>query len=78
MPPALKITNVAFGRGIAQAVSHRPYISETWVRELVSSCGICGGQSDTGKGFSQSSLVFPCQHHSTVALHTHRHISSGG
>jgi hypothetical protein len=43
---------------------------------LVSPGGICGGQSDTGTGMSPSSAIFPCQYHSTVALHTH--ISSGG
>jgi hypothetical protein len=56
---------------MAQVVSHRPLTAETQVRALVNTCGICGGQSGTGTGFSLSSSVFPCQYHSTVALQTH-------
>jgi hypothetical protein len=49
---------------VAQAVCRRPLASEARVRGRVNPCGICGGQSDTGTGFSPSSLVFPCQYHS--------------
>jgi hypothetical protein len=61
---------------MAQTVSHRPLTAESWVRARVNPRGICGGQSGTGTGFSPSSLIFPCQYHSTIILHTH--ISSGG
>jgi hypothetical protein len=55
------------GRAMAQAVSRRPPTTEARVRSPVSPCGICGGQSGTGTGFSSSTSVFPCQFHSTGA-----------
>jgi hypothetical protein len=48
----------AKGRAMAQAVSRRPLTAEARVRSRVSPCGICGGQSGTGTGFSPSTLVF--------------------
>jgi hypothetical protein len=54
-------SNTWYGRAMAQAVSRRPPTAE------VSPCGICGGQSSTGTGFSPSTSVFPCQFHSTGA-----------
>jgi hypothetical protein len=55
------------GRAMAQAVSLRPLTAEARVRSRVSPCGICGGQSGTGTGFSSSTSIFPCQFHSTGA-----------
>jgi hypothetical protein len=55
-------------RAMAPVVSRRPLTEEAWVRVLVNPCGICGGQSGTGTGFSPSSSAFPCQYHSTFAL----------
>jgi hypothetical protein len=63
------------GCAMAQAVSCQPLTAEAWVHAWVSLCGICEGQGGTGTGFSPSSLVFPCQYHSTMAFHTH--VSSG-
>jgi hypothetical protein len=58
------------GRAMVQVVSRRPLTAEARVRALVNPCGICGGQSGTGTGFSPSSSVFHCQYYYTVALQT--------
>jgi hypothetical protein len=66
---------------MAQAVSRRPLTANARVRSRVSACGIWGGQSGTGTGFSPSTSVFHCQFHSIGApLHgklkkkaNHRH-----
>jgi hypothetical protein len=55
------------GRAMAQAVSRRSPTAEARVRSRVSPCGICGGQSGTGTGFSPNTSAFPCQFHSTGA-----------
>jgi hypothetical protein len=60
--------NGRYGRAMAQAVSRRPPTAEARVRSRISPCGLCGGQSGTGTGFSPSTSVFPCQFHSTGAL----------
>jgi hypothetical protein len=49
------------GRAMAQVISRRPVTAKARVRTRVNPCGICGGQSGTGTGFSPSSSVFPCQ-----------------
>jgi hypothetical protein len=45
------------GRAIAQAISCWLPIAVAWVR-IQAACGICGGQSGTGKGFLRV-LQFP-------------------
>jgi hypothetical protein len=47
---------------MAQVVSRRPLTAEARFRARANPCGICGGQSGTGTGFSPSSSVFPCQY----------------
>jgi hypothetical protein len=46
-----KGVHFADGRAVTQAVSHRFPTAEARIRARVKSCGICGGQSDTGAGF---------------------------
>lgn len=55
------------GRPMSQEVSRRPLTTEARVRFRVSLREICGIQSANGTGFTPSSLVFPCQYHSTIA-----------
>jgi hypothetical protein len=50
-----------------QAVGRRPLTAQARLRFRVSLCGICGGQSGTGTGFSPSTSVFPCKFNSTSA-----------
>jgi hypothetical protein len=49
---------VSAGRALAQVVSHRFPTAAARVRAQVTSCGICGGQSDTGACFLRV-LLFP-------------------
>jgi hypothetical protein len=48
-----------FGRAMGRAVSYQPLTAEAWVRARFSPCGLCGGQSGTGTGFSSNSSVSP-------------------
>jgi hypothetical protein len=54
------VLNDARERAMAQAVSRRPLTAEAQVRALVSTCGICGGQSGTGTDFYSSFSAFSC------------------
>jgi hypothetical protein len=40
---------------------------QPFIQSQAGLCGICGGQTGTGTGFSASTSVFPCQYHSTNA-----------
>jgi hypothetical protein len=52
-------SGIICGRAMAQAVSRRPSTAEARVRSRVSPCGVCGGQSGTGTGFSPSCRFSP-------------------
>jgi hypothetical protein len=59
---------------MAQVVSRWRLVTVARVQTCVRPCGICGGQSDTGTGFSLNSSVLPCHYHSTMALHIMYHL----
>jgi hypothetical protein len=56
---------------MTQAVIRRHLTSEARVQALVSSCGICGGQSGAGAGYSPRACVLPCHCHSILGLQAH-------
>jgi hypothetical protein len=58
------------GHAISQAISRQPVKAKDRDASQTSTCGISGGQSDAGIGFSLSTSVFPpvkITHHSTNA-----------
>jgi hypothetical protein len=57
---------------MAQAVSRRPLNAEDRVRCQVSPCEICGGQSGTGTGFSQSCRFSPVSFIPPVLYYTEK------
>jgi hypothetical protein len=61
---------------VTKAASRRLLTPETRVHAWVNQYEICGEQSSSGRSFSPSSSIIPCQYHSTMALYTH--ISSDG
>jgi hypothetical protein len=60
---------------ICLAVSHRSLTMEAWVLFQFSPCGICGIHNATGKGFSRSTVVYPCHFHSIHAPYAFIHLS---
>lgn len=53
---------------MAEAVSGWPGSMEAQVQSQANPHGICGELSGTGTGFSQGTVVFPCQYNSIGAL----------
>jgi hypothetical protein len=64
-----KIWTPYYGCAMAQALSLRPPTAEAWVRSQVSPCGICGGQSGTGTGFSPRVFRFSPVNFIPLVLH---------
>jgi hypothetical protein len=62
-----KESNSVIDSVMAQVVRSRPPTADARVRSRVGPCGIFGGQSGFGTGFSTSTSVFPYQFHSTRA-----------
>jgi len=50
---------------MARAVSCQALITEAQIQLQASPCGICGGQSGVGMGFSLNVSVVSCQYDST-------------
>ena len=67
LSPSRQMPKECIGRAMAQTVSCQPLTAEAWVPFRASPCGIYGGQSGTGTGFSPRTSVFPCQFQSTGA-----------
>ena len=55
-------------------VSRRLLTAEARVQSQTSQCGICGGQSGSGTGFSPSTSDFSCQYSSTNAPYSFIHL----
>jgi hypothetical protein len=51
----------------AEAVRYWPLTMEAQVWSQVSLCGVCGGHSGDGTGFSLSISVYLCHYHSSIA-----------
>ena len=62
------------GLDMAQAVSRRLLTTEMRLQFQASQCGICGGQSGSGNGFSSSTSDFSFQCYSTNALYLFFHL----
>jgi hypothetical protein len=54
-----------FLHNFKRTVTRRPFIAEGQVLPQVIPCGICGGRSGPGTGFSPSTSTVPRQHNST-------------
>jgi hypothetical protein len=59
------VPTLSLGHAIAQAVSLRPFVTETWAQSQVSPCGICDGKSGHGTGLFQNNFT------GTLSSHMH-------